>query len=95
MPTNRRSLTPRRHAVFELAAGLLLVFKPQGHREAEHRHPYGQRLRVVRGALRVDTTKRSVVLRANSRPLTVVARRLHATRALHDTWLVVERIQRS
>ncbi|MFN8644463.1 MAG: hypothetical protein U0802_23440 [Candidatus Binatia bacterium] len=52
-----RPLTPGGHAVWELAPGLLLVFKPRGHREAIHAHPHGQRLRVLRGALEIRTAR--------------------------------------
>ena len=37
--------------MFVLDPGLLLVFKPRGHREDVHTHPHRQRLRVLRGKL--------------------------------------------
>ena len=49
-----RALPRRRHAVYRLAPDLLLVFKPRGHREAMHAHPYRQRLQVLRGSLAVE-----------------------------------------
>lgn len=79
-----------RHAVHRLAPGLLLVFKPAGHREEPHAHAYRQTLRVLRGALRVHTARSSVVLRARDGTLTIAAGRRHATEALADTWLVAE-----
>ena len=80
----------RRHAVYDLAPGLLLVFKPRGHREEAHRHPHRQRLRVLRGRLRVHAGREVVTLGPASDPLTVRAGRAHETLALDDTWLVVE-----
>jgi hypothetical protein len=81
----------RAHAVYELAPGLLLVFKPRGHREAAHAHAYVQRVRVLRGRLEVTTARGVVVLDEHSRPLRIAAGRAHATRALAGTWLVAER----
>jgi quercetin dioxygenase-like cupin family protein len=87
----RLQASGRRHAVYELAPGLLLVFKPRGHREAMHGHAYGQRLRVLRGALEVRTARGAVRVAAGGRPLRIAAGRAHATRALADTWLIAER----
>ena len=87
---NRPSLSTRAHAVFELAPGLLLVFKPRGHREDVHSHPQRVRLRVLRGRLVVRAGKRAMTLRPHSRPFTLAAGRMHATRAMEDTWLVTE-----
>ena len=92
MKRARRSLATRRHAVYELAPGLLLVFKPRGHREEEHAHLYGQRLRILRGRLAVRIAGRMEVLTAKSDPFTIAAGRRHATRARAATWLVAERI---
>ena len=85
---NRRR---RRHSVFELAPGLLLVFKPRGHREAEHVHSHSQRLRVLRGRLEVRTARAVRELTPAARPLLIAAGRRLATRALADTWLIAER----
>ena len=87
-----RRLDPGRRAVFELARDLLLVFKPRGHEEEAHAHPHGQVLRVLRGRLRVDVGGRERRLGPRSPSLRLRARTRHATRALDDTWLVVERI---
>ena len=86
----RRLLVARRHAVFELAPGLLLVFKPRGHREDAHAHPHRQRLRVLRGALKVSVGRRTVALSAGSRPLTLATGRVHATLAAKDSWILAE-----
>jgi hypothetical protein len=85
----------RRHAVYRVAPGLLLVFKPRGHSEAEHEHPHRQRLVVVRGRLALRTARRRLVLRPSSAPLVLPARRSHATEALSDTWVVAETLPRS
>ena len=79
-------------AVYRLAPGLLLVFKPRGHHEDEHAHPHRQRLRVLRGALLVRTARRAVTLDRASAPFTLAPRRRHSTEALDDTWLVAETI---
>jgi hypothetical protein len=81
-----------RHAVYRLAADLLLVFKPRGHSEAEHAHPHAQRLRVLRGRLEIRTATRVIRLGPRSRPLRLAAERRHATRALTDTWLIVDTV---
>lgn len=78
------------HAVYRLGPGLLLVFKPRGHTEEPHAHPYRQTLRILRGALRVRTARSTRVIRPSSEALTIVAGRRHATDALDDTWLVAE-----
>jgi hypothetical protein len=88
-------MAPRRHAVYELAPGLLLVFKPRGHLETEHRHPHGQRLRVLCGTLVVTLGARTAVLTPRSAPVRIAARRPHATRARSDVWLVAERMGRA
>lgn len=82
------ALSAGTHAVYRLSPGLLLVFKPRGHREEPHAHAHRQTLRILSGALRFRTARSSVVLRPRSAPLGVPAGRRHATEALADTWLV-------
>ena len=89
------SLAARGHAVYELAPGLLLVFKPRGHREEEHAHPQGQRLSILAGRMIVRTPRKSEVLTARRAPFSIPAGRRHATEATADTWLVVRRIRPS
>jgi quercetin dioxygenase-like cupin family protein len=79
-----------RHTIYRLASDLLLVFKPAGHREPDHAHVHGQRLRVLRGRLRVEHAGATSVLDAASDPLTLPPGERHATEALADTWLVAE-----
>jgi quercetin dioxygenase-like cupin family protein len=86
--TRIRTLRAHRHAVYRLAPNLLLVFKPRGHREAEHAHPHRQRLRVLHGELLVRTARRAVVFTPESRAAVLSAGRRHETVALRDTWLV-------
>ena len=83
-------LRPGTHAVYELDDGLLLVFKPAGHAEPAHAHPNAQRLRVLRGRLRVDAAGRSVLLDARSGELAIAGGQEHATEALDATWLIAE-----
>jgi quercetin dioxygenase-like cupin family protein len=85
-----RALPITRHAVYRLAPDLLLVFKPRGHREAEHAHPRRQRLRVLRGRLAVHLGTGRVLLEPASRPLVLPAGRVHGTVAERATWLVAE-----
>ena len=89
-----RDLSGRRHAVFRLAPGLLLIFKPHGHREPLHVHEHGQRLRVLRGALRVGLYGRQIILRPGSASLRIAAGRVHETVAVLDTWLLAEAVPR-
>ncbi len=88
--TGRSVVLGKAHTILWLTEDLLLVFKPRGHREAEHAHPHAQRFRILRGVLRIRRSGRTVTLRPDSRPLTVPAGRAHETWALTDTWLVVE-----
>lgn len=92
MANDFASLPTSARAVYRLAPGLLLVFKPRGHREEQHAHPHRQRLRVLRGALLVSTARRAVTLDGASAPFTLAPGRRHATEALDDTWLVAETI---
>jgi quercetin dioxygenase-like cupin family protein len=90
----RRRLQPAvsGSTVYTLGPSLLLVFKPNGHREAVHAHDHGHRLTVVAGVLEVQLERRpSRILRPGDRSLAIAPERRHATRALADTWLVVER----
>ncbi|MCX8071052.1 MAG: cupin domain-containing protein [Candidatus Binatia bacterium] len=89
----RRRLRPNCHAVYELTAELLLVFKPQGHREGEHMHEYTQTLRVLAGALEVVVKGKPKRLTAQAAPLVIEAGAVHSTRALADTWVAVQRAQ--
>jgi quercetin dioxygenase-like cupin family protein len=89
-----RLLSTRGHAVFRLAPGLLLVFKPRGHREETHAHPYRQRLQVLRGQLIVRTEERAITLRPRSQPLLLEAGRVHGTFAAADTWLIAEALSK-
>lgn len=92
MSAPRIELLPStRHAVYRLAPDLLLVFKPRGHREPPHRHPTAQRLTVVRGRLRVETARRTILLSPRRPTLALSAGRLHATEALAPTWLLAHR----
>jgi hypothetical protein len=92
-PPAARRLSPPGHTVHELAPGLLLVYKPRGHREGTHAHPHAQRLRVLRGRLEVRTARGVVRVAAGDRPLRIAAERAHSTCALADTWLLAERLR--
>ena len=85
-----RALASSQHAIYRLAPDLLLVFKPRGHRETEHAHPYRQRLRVLRGRLVVRMGTRRMTLQPGGRPLLLAAGRAHDTVAVQDTWLLTE-----
>ena len=87
----RTLLAPRGHAVYELGPGLLLVFKPRGHREEKHAHAYAQRLDVLSGRLAVRIGDRSTVVTAKTGSFTIPAAREHATTARAATWLVAQR----
>jgi len=86
-----RKLDARGRRLFEIAPDLLLVFKPRGLVEERHSHPHGQVLRVLRGRLLFESGGREHRLGPGSPPFRVRARTLHATLALEDTWLAVER----
>ncbi len=87
----RTPLTPTAPTVYELGADLLLVFKPRGYVATEHAHPHAQRLRVLRGCLRVVSTRREGRVEASA-PYVLEAGELHSTEALADTWLVAENL---
>ena len=86
----RRGLQKAGHVVYRLAPDLLLVFKPRGHVESDHVHPYTQHVRVLRGRLEIRTPMHVARLGPRGGPLRIAARQRHATRALTDTWLIVE-----
>jgi|GEM_PF-3363276 len=88
-PPRKRRLQPRGHTVYRLSEQAWLVFKPAGHTEPEHTHPYSQTLHVVAGELAVTSKGRTVTLDAASAPYRVRAREPHATHAMQPTWLVV------
>lgn len=90
--TPPRRLPAPRHSVWEIDAGLLLVFKPAGHREDVHAHPQGQRLRILRGRLELRTARRVRIVDPASGPVTVRAGQRHETNAATDCWLVAERL---
>jgi len=76
-----QQLSTQRHRVYQLAPGLLVIFKPRGHREVVHTHLHRQSLRVLRGALRVSfgagARLRTCTLRPGGRPLSIAAGRSH------------------
>lgn len=80
-----------RHAIHTLAADVLLVFKPTGHREAEHRHDFAQHLRVVRGRLLVQVGAQQHDITPASPELTLAPGTPHTTLAVIDTWLLARR----
>ncbi len=80
-----------RHAIHTLADDVLLVFKPAGHREAEHRHDFSQHLRVVRGRLLVQVGASQHDLTPASPELTLAPGTPHATLAVSDTWVLARR----
>lgn len=90
-PSKEKRLSPHGHAVYKLTPKLLLVFKPSGHAEPEHAHTVPQTLRILAGELEVQLERNTFVLTPGSAPLTIAPGVLHATKALVDTWLVVER----
>ncbi len=90
-PLKKRRLLPRGHTVYELNPGLWLVFKPAGHVESEHTHPRGQTLRVIAGRLEVRLERNVALLSPDSAGLRIAPEVAHTTKALADTWLVVER----
>jgi quercetin dioxygenase-like cupin family protein len=90
MPPER--LDAARHTAYELAPDLLLVSKPQDHREGEHTHGYALRLRVVRGRLAVQMGAGEAILDDPQRPYTIEAGAPHATHAIEPTWVIVVRI---
>jgi quercetin dioxygenase-like cupin family protein len=81
---------PRLH---ELAPGMLLVFKPRHHLERRHAHDYKQKIRLLRGKLELRLGGRRRLLGGGAPVATIPAGRPHRTRALEDTWLIVERIE--
>ncbi len=90
--TRQRALRPRQHAIFDLGDDMLLVFKPRGHREVEHTHPYAQRLLVLRGRLRLQ--RRRAVTLPLGRAVVIAAQQPHSTEALDDVWLLAVRLHR-
>lgn len=86
----RARLSSDAHGVYELDDSLLLVFKPRGHVEPAHSHAHAQRVRVLRGRLRVAIGLTTVLLDSRSEPLLLAAGQEHATEALEATWLIAE-----
>jgi quercetin dioxygenase-like cupin family protein len=84
----------RGHRLHELSPGVLLVFKPRHHLEPRHAHDYKQRIRLLSGKLELRLGGERKLLERR-RPVAAIPAGLpHRTRALEDTWLIVERIGR-
>jgi quercetin dioxygenase-like cupin family protein len=86
----RVRLMPVEHSIYELDDVMLLVFKPAGHREPTHSHAHAQRLRVLRGRLRVEVGSATMFLEPQDEPLSLAAGQEHATTALEATWVIAE-----
>lgn len=80
-----------RHRVWQIEEGLLLVFKPRGHREDEHEHPWSQEILLLSGRLRVDRPRGRTELHPDRRRLRIGRGVAHRTLALADTWIVARR----
>lgn len=84
-----RASLPR--TIFELSPDRFLVFRPRDYQHGPHAHAEGYRLRVIKGRIEVRVGERRTVVDASRRGLTLEPGKAHTTRALEDTWAIVER----
>ncbi|MGH7897963.1 MAG: hypothetical protein ACREQQ_08415 [Candidatus Binatia bacterium] len=87
-------MRPRAYRVYPLSPGLLLVFKPRNHLERRHVHDYKQRIRLLEGRLEVRIGEDRKLVDRRHPKTAIPTGKAHSTRALEDTWLIVERIGR-
>lgn len=83
-----RALT---RTIFELSPDRFLVFRPRDYQHGPHAHADGYRLRVIKGRIEVRVGQRRMVVDASRRGVTLEPGKAHTTRALEDTWAIVER----
>lgn len=82
---------PSPRTIYELAPDRYLVFRPRDYEHGLHAHPHRYRLRVIKGRLEVVLGSRRVVASPEKKSVTLEPGKPHVTRALEDSWLIVER----
>lgn len=85
---------PPSSAIFELAPDRFLIFRPRDYHHRPHVHPHRYRFRVIKGLVEVRLDGRLTIARPE-RKVTLEPGKSCETRALEDSWLIVERDDRA
>lgn len=82
---------PSPRTIYELAPDRFLIFRPRDYEHPLHAHPHRYRLRVIKGRLEVVLGERRMIAAPDRRVVTLEPGKPHTTRALEDTWAIIER----
>lgn len=85
---------PPSSTIFELAPHRFLIFRPGGYHHSPHVHPHRYRFRVIKGRVEVRLDGRLTIARPE-RKVILEPGKCCETRALEDSWLLVERDDRA
>jgi hypothetical protein len=80
-------------AIFELAPDRFLIFRPRDYHHSPHVHPHRYRFKVIKGLIEVRLGGRRMIAKPE-RKVTLEPGLSCETRALEDSWLLVERTDR-
>jgi hypothetical protein len=76
--------------IIELEGNRFLIFRPRDYHHSPHVHPHRYRFRVIKGRIEVRLGGRKMIARAEQK-VTLEPGLSCETRALEDSWLLVER----
>ena len=85
---------PSASTIFELAPDRFLIFRPGGYHHSPHVHPVRYRFKVIKGRVEVRLDGRLTIARPE-RKVILEPGKCCETRALEDSWLIVERDDRA
>ena len=81
---------PPSSAIFELAPDRFLIFRPRDYHHSPHVHPVRYRFKVIKGRIEVRLGGRLTIARPERKVILEPGKECE-TRALEDSWLIVER----
>ncbi len=85
---------PPSSAIFELAPDRFLIFRPRDYHHSPHIHPVRYRFKVIKGRIEVRLGGRLTIARPERKVILEPGKECE-TRALEDSWLIVERDDRT